>query len=113
MKTLFHVTPWAVWSKSISKVGLKPLVQKRGKYADDPKQGRVYLFEDIATAQDAMVNWLVDEFPDVRWFALLSVSIPESVEIFEDPEIAGSYYVTEGVPKRGIHLVEKVDAGEE
>lgn len=112
MRTFYHVTPYDVWSKSISKVGLKPLSKKRGLYADDPKQGRIYLFESKDTAEDAMQNWLVDEFPNVRWFALLRVSVPESAEIFEDQEIVGSYYVVNGIPKRNIKLVQKIDAGE-
>lgn len=112
MTTLYHVTPFEMWSKEIRKSGLLPKKVKRGIYADSDEK-RIYFFDDLGTVEDAMVNWLVDEFPDVRYFAVIEAQIPLDVDVIEDPEIAGSFYVTGWIPARNLRLVEKVDAGEE
>lgn len=109
---LYHVAPLEIWSGSIKKSGLLPKKKKRGIYASGDED-RIYFFEDPVTAEDAMMNWFVEEFPGVRYFALIEAEIPEDVEIFEDPEIAGAYFVTERIPARNLSLAEQVDAGEE
>lgn len=111
---MFHVTPWSNW-KSIKKQGLVPQLGERGLYADDDagSEPRTYLFEDLLTLNDAMANWFLEKFDDVRWFAILKVQIPETMELFDDPEIAGSFYVTEPIPTQNIILIKKEDAGME
>lgn len=112
MTTLYHVTPFEIWSKKIQKSGLVPRKEKRGIHADSNEK-RIYFFDDLATVEDAMVNWFLEEFPDVRYFAVIEVRIPIEVDVFEDPEIAGSFYVSERIPAQNLRLIEKVDAGEE
>lgn len=109
----YHVTPYDVWKNQVSKEGLIPRVEKRGIHADDPFQKRIYLFENPDTADDALDNWIVDWYPTVRWFAVLEIAIPPSIrEVHDDPELAGSYFVTGRIPPEYIRLLQKVDAGE-
>jgi len=77
-------------------------------YADG-KEARIYLFEDENTAEDGLANWLIDEFPKVKWFALLEVDVPDDW-VHDDPEIAGSYYIEHPVPVEGLRLVRKMEA---
>lgn len=107
---LYHVTPYATWTDQIRKVGLVPQRERRGQFAENDA-GRIYLFEDEATAIDGLTNWLLDEFPDVRWFALLEIDVPR-VWLNDDPEIAGSYFIEHPVPPQGVRLVRKIDGGE-
>jgi hypothetical protein len=109
-RVLFHVTPWSNW-KFIKKQGLIPQVGERGIYADNTSEPRTYLFEDLGTLEDAMVNWFVDKYEDVRWFAILRVHVPENIELFDDPEIAGSFYTTEPISPLNIVLIRKEDGG--
>jgi hypothetical protein len=110
MATLYHVTPHATWLKRIRKDGLVPRREGRGMYADS-QEPRIYLFKDADTAHDGLVNWLLEERPTVRWFALLEVDVPDDW-VMPDPEISGSFYVTEAVPPEGVRLVKKIDGGE-
>ena len=108
---LYHVTPHETWVKRIRKEGLVPRRGKRGFAARAPGEKRIYLFADRDTAMDALENWLLEEFPNERWFALLEVDVPARIKVQDDPEIAGSYYVTRVVPPRHVRLVESIDAG--
>lgn len=110
MTILYHVTPYTTWLKRIRKDGLVPRREKRGMYADS-QDPRIYLFADEDTAEDGLENWLLDEYPSVRWFALLEVDVPEDW-VHEDPEIAGSFYIEHPVPRAGVRLVRKIDGGE-
>ena len=111
MAIFYHVTDHEAWLKFIRKQGLTPRAEKRGRFADG-QEPRIYLFVDEATAEDGLLNWLLDEGPGVRWFALLRVDIPEA-ELRADPELAGSYYVTQPIPAERLRLVRKIDGGEE
>jgi hypothetical protein len=106
---LYHVAPYDTWIKQIRKEGLVPQAKKRGLYSDSDEP-RVYLFEDADTALDALANWLLDEYDDVRWFALLEVDVPKGW-LHEDPEIAGSYYVRHPVHRESVRIVKKIDGG--
>jgi hypothetical protein len=108
---LYHVTPHATWLNHIRRDGLTLRKEKRGRFADS-QDPRIYLFEDEDTAEDGLENWLLDdEYPNVRWFALLQVDTPDAW-VHEDPEIAGSFYVEHPIPIEGIRLVRKIDGGE-
>ena len=112
MALFYHVTAHDAWSTSIRKSGLVPRAEKRGRFADSAAEPRIYLFADEATAEDGLQNWLIEEFEGVRWFALLRVEVPDDW-VRDDPEIAGSYYVTQPIPADRISLARKIDGGEE
>lgn len=106
---LYHVTPHATWLNKVRHEGLTLRSEKRGVYADGDEP-RIYLFEDEATAEDGLENWLLDEYPNVRWFALLEVDVPKGW-LHEDPEVAGSYYVEHPIYRESVRLVKKIDGG--
>lgn len=108
-RVMFHVTPWSNW-KSIKRQGLVPQTGERGIYGDSDEP-RIYLFADLPTLEDAMTNWFLDKFEETRWFAILQVRVPDNLELFDDPEIAGSFYVREVIPPQNITLIRKNDAG--
>lgn len=109
-RTLFHLTPWRLWRK-IKVQGLIPQQGVRGLYADDSDAARIYLFESLGTLEDAMMNWFMEKFENDRYFAVIQVIVPGDVEIFDDPEIAGSFYVEAPIPVSNIKLLQKVDGG--
>lgn len=111
MPKLYHVTPYKNWRK-IKTAGLLPKRGKRGMYVDDPNEPRIYLFESPETADDAMTNWLVDWYPEDRYFAIIEVTLPLVAQVYEDPELAGSYYVTKMILPKQMKLFKKQDAGE-
>lgn len=108
---LYHVTPWDNVSQ-IRKRGLLPKRIKRGVFARDPDEPRVYLFVDLDTAEDAMVNWLLDEYEKERFFGIIQVDLPDDAPVNEDPEVAGSVYLVDPIPARFISGIEKINAGE-
>lgn len=107
----YHVTPWKNL-KSIQRLGLIPKTVKRGMYAhsDEP---RVYFFTDRDTADDALTNWLADEYPaSIRYVAILKVEL-ESWSVTDDEELAGAVYTTQRIEPSRIVGVEKQDIGVE
>ncbi|MGH6628300.1 MAG: hypothetical protein ACREB3_01050 [Burkholderiales bacterium] len=84
---------------------------KRGIFAQNKDEPRIYFFEDRDTVDDAMLNWLVEEFPDVRYFGVVEVDLPAEAPIVQDPELAGAVYISGRVPKEFITKIEKIDAG--
>jgi hypothetical protein len=109
-RILYHVTPTSN-VRSIKKRGLVPRLVKRGVYADGSFSKRVYFFVDRDTAEDALMNWIVDVFPRTRYFAVLGIALPSHYEVYEDPEISGALYGSRQVPPLFIRSVEIVDAG--
>jgi len=112
VKTLYHVTPWKNIGP-IRKLGLLPKTMKRGIFARDPKEPRIYFFTDRETAEDAMANWLLDEHPESRYFGVVEVVLPDRAPIVQDAELAGAVYLREPVPKGFITRIEKIDVGTE
>ena len=105
--TLYHVTPLSNLA-AIEKEGLLPKLGKRGIYAGAHVPA-IYFFEDEATAQDGIFNWLADEIREV-WAVLLAVDVdPQRIE--DDPEIAGSYLTLHSILPENIRIVERVELG--
>ena len=59
---VYHVTPTKNL-KSIAKQGLTPTVGDRTSQIESEKSG-IYVFPDRTSAEDAVMNWLGDEFDD-------------------------------------------------
>ena len=59
---VYHITPTKNL-KSIAKQGLKPTVGDRSSQIAGEKSG-IYVFPDKISAEDAVMNWLGDEFED-------------------------------------------------
>lgn len=73
--TLYHVTPTANMA-SIRSAGLVPLMGDRSsKMEDDPA---IFLFKSKDDADDAVSNWLGDEFDEDEGLTLLQITVPRS-----------------------------------
>ena len=104
MRTWFHVTS-ASAAKKIQKEGLTLQRIRRGKFATSQIEERVYVFQDLATAEDAVVNWLGDLLPEDEGIVIFAVDLPAGTVLHEDPELAGSFYLLEPVPSTQLHVV--------
>lgn len=69
----FHVTPKSNLAR-ILKTGLLPKIGARSKKLKEPNPA-IYLFGSKEDAEEAVMNWLGDEFGDSA-LVLLSVSLP-------------------------------------
>lgn len=110
-RVFIHVTPFKN-VRSIETKGLQPRVLKRGLFSDSRTEKRIYLFTDPDTAEDALSNWLADEYEDARYFGILQVHVPPSIRVLDDPELAGAVYVTQAIPTSDILAIDRLDAGE-
>lgn len=72
---LYHVTPSSN-IESILASGLRPSLGNRSsKIEDDPA---IFLFKSKDDADDAVSNWLGDEFDEDEGLTLLQVTVPRS-----------------------------------
>ena len=71
-KIVYHVTP-ANNLNSIMKHGLRPSVGDRSNKIPGEQNG-IFVFPDIESAEDAVMNWLGDEFGDDVELSLLSIT---------------------------------------
>lgn len=69
----YHVTPVENLS-SILQNGLRPTVGTRSAKIKDEQSG-IYLFPDLNSVNDAISNWLGDEFDDETELVLLKIDI--------------------------------------
>lgn len=89
----FHVTP----TKNLRKVKKNGLVPNIGDRSASIGEGTpmIYLFGSKDDAEDAVINWLGDEFDEDESLSLLAVTLPPGVEAIKQ---AFEYVVTEGIP---------------
>ena len=73
VQTRYHVTP-VKNLKQILKQGLVPQIGTRSELLGEP-QPAIFLFRSILDAEEALMNWLGDEFEDEP-LALLKVNLP-------------------------------------
>jgi hypothetical protein len=74
----FHVTPTANVYR-ILRDGLKPRIGDRSRVME--QEDGIYLFKTLEAAEDAVTNWLGDEFEDAESLALLEVTLPPDAKI--------------------------------
>jgi len=104
-KTFYHVTR-SENTPHILRDGLTPQVGARSQlYGEKGDGGAVYLFPTKADAEDAVMNWMGDEFDEAESLDLLKIMVPETFKLDRDPnsfEIVSRY----GIPKEYIYLVQ-------
>ena len=109
-RTVYHAAPGSR-AEAIQREGLQPRIEKRGIHAAD-KVPAVYFFDGIDSAEDALVNWLADEWDEAETEAVVfSTDLPES-ELEPDPEIAGAYRVTRPIPPEQLKVIARWPLGE-
>jgi hypothetical protein len=72
-KFLYHVTPTRNL-KSIMKTGLVPNIGDRSNKITGERTG-IYLFPTVEAAEDAVMNWLGDEFDEDESLTMLKVNV--------------------------------------
>jgi hypothetical protein len=107
---LYHVTPM----RNMRAISLYGLVSHMPSGLEEHyEEPMVFLFEDGATAMDALENWLVDLYDRDRFFALIKVVLPDNLPVYRDPRLfAGGFMVPAPIPASAISLVDIIDAGE-
>lgn len=98
---LYHVTP-SRNVKSILQKGLVPSIGARSSQLET--DSNLYFFPSKDTAEDAVMNWLGDEFPEDEPLALLAVS-SNGLEGKFTPGAEYEYTVSTTVPPRNIKVL--------
>jgi hypothetical protein len=72
--SLYHVTTKEAY-ELIKVEGLKPQIGRRSRQANETKPA-IYLFADLITCEEAIMNWLGDCFNDDAELLILQVDLP-------------------------------------
>jgi hypothetical protein len=100
---LYHVTPTKNLS-SIAKRGLVPSIGSRSSQLET--ESNLYFFPTKDAAEDALMNWLGDEFPEDEPLALLAVS-SKGLEGKFTPGAEYEYTVSTVVPPQNLKVLSK------
>src|SRR5208282_6194720 len=68
----YHVTPTA----NVPRIMSEGLIPQRGPRSKRMADHGIFLFEDMETMEDALSNWLGDEFEEDEPLTLLGVELP-------------------------------------
>lgn len=77
----YHITTYDM-VRSILKYGLIPKIGKRSKKLETSKA--IHLFKSKNDVEDALMNWLGDEFDEDTRLVLLKIQIPNNVVVYYD-----------------------------
>ena len=104
LESFYHAAPGSR-VETIQKCGLEPRREKRGLGAASD-QPAIYFFRDLATAEDAVSNWLMDEWPETETEAVVfECRLPDNA-VIPDPELSGSYiYIGSAIPPEQLKIV--------
>lgn len=98
----YHVTPYSN-VPNILKQGLLIGIGRLSQSAGEIKN-RIYMFKDKTDVEDALMNWLGDEFPDER-LAVLKITLPKSFKGIKQHEFANWEYVSyKPIPAKYISI---------
>jgi len=97
----YHVTTYKK-SIRILNYGLVPRIGKRSLKLERYKA--IYLFKTYADVENALMNWLGDEFKENERLSLLKVKIPNNAVIKEG--VGYELVVLSKIPAKNITLVD-------
>lgn len=95
----YHITR-KINVKKILKEGLIPKIGARSKKLKEPKG--VFLFTSLSDAENAVMNWLGDEFGEDTALSCLKITSTQSFPI--DPQIPCHAISTEAISPHGISV---------
>lgn len=104
----YHVTPLKNLV-AIQRDGLKPIIGARARKLGEGKAA-IYLFASICDAEDALMNWLGQEFSEDACLALLAVKVPETVDLI--PGAGFERVIAEAIPPQNIKVMSRDVLGE-
>ena len=104
LASFYHAAPGSR-VEAIQKSGLEPRREKRGLGAASGEPA-IYFFGDLATAEDAVSNWLMDEWLETETEAVVfECRLPVNT-VIPDPELSGSYiYIGSAIPPEQLKIV--------
>jgi len=97
-KVFYHVTTQENYHK-IMQHGLVPNVGARSAKLEE--QPQIFLFTDKESMEDAVANWLGDEFDEDKELVVLQVSLPQDFPIQVN---GGEATTTTPIPAKYIQL---------
>ena len=100
---LYHVTPTRNLAR-IMRDGLLPKIGPRARLIQEPVKG-IYLFHSAQDAEEAVMNWLGDQFGEDTQLTLLAVQVPPG-----SAQVVGAGYetiLTAVIPPQNIRVVTK------
>jgi len=96
----YHVTTYKK-STRILNYGLVPKIGIRSSKLE--KQKAIYLFKTYSDVENALMNWLGDEFEENERLSLLKVNIPKGAIVEEGVEY--ELVVLSKIPAKNITLI--------
>ena len=102
-KYFYHVTP----TKNITNImknGLIPSIGSSSSKFGEEKPA-TFMFRNKDDMEDALSNWLGDEFGEDEKLSLLQISLPNNMHIFSD--VGFEVYVLETIPSNNIKVITK------
>lgn len=104
MKTYYHVTT----ERASRKILVNGLIPRKGSRSNKlgEREEAIYLFKSIDDAEEAVMNWLGDEFNETAILVLLEVRVPSDFSI---TEIEGHFEAVSAnpIPAKYIRLIKK------
>lgn len=108
LPTVYHVTPTRNLN-SIQKKGIEPRIGPRSRRLGERTPG-IYCFPTIDDIEDALDNWLFDEFSEATPLALLRIWIPGVVR--SSQKVEWEIILHDTVPPSNIKVLSR-DLGNE
>jgi hypothetical protein len=99
---VWHVTRTSAL-RSIMRQGLTPRIGARSRSAKEAEKA-IYVFPDSISLEDAMTNWLGDEYEDIP-ISLLELTVPPSW--VKQDNIRWEAVITQPVPPGRIRVLVK------
>ena len=106
--TYYHVTPLANW-KSIQATGLRPATGSRSNQIGEPLA--IFLFNSLTSLENALMNWLGEEFDENEKLAILAVNLPSNFPGLQPGEAGYEWLCTTPIPPEHIALASIDDGG--
>src|ERR1035441_2151247 len=106
-QTFYHVTP----TKNVSHIlahGLKASLGDRSSQLEN--ENAIYLFSSIEDAENAIMNWLGDEFDENEKLSLLEITLPKDFMLQSDVEY--ECFTTQNIPAKYIKVSNKLNINE-
>jgi hypothetical protein len=92
--------------RRILRQGLQPQLGYRSQTIEsDPS---VYLFTSYLNAENALHNWLGEEFDEATELILLQITLPPEIPVFHHPEVGWESWVEQVIPPSAIKALPEI-----
>lgn len=103
----YHITPYHTYQTKIKRHGLMPRIGARSKNIGESVE-RIYLFDSLDECDNALMNWLGDEYEDmgVKFVAILEINL-DGIEVQQNPHAPWEYWALEHIPPERIKMIKR------